>query len=186
MAGLQQLAREIGADERTLRRAVQSGAVRARRPSPRHLEIESGERAYLKEFWSLLVELRRALRTEPNVRLAVLYGSRSRGDATADSDVDLLVVLRHDSHDAHSGLAQRLGDALGAEIDLAFLNDVERRDPIFLSAVLDDGRVLVDRDGAWSELEGRRQLVARRAAAERTRRRSNLDRILAAVRDGQI
>ena len=49
--------------------------------------------------WSLLSALRRALRTEPNVRLAVVYGSFARGDDVSDSDLDLLVSLREDQSD---------------------------------------------------------------------------------------
>ena len=44
----------------------------------------------------LVADLRRALRTEPNVRLAVLYGSLARGDEDAGSDLDLLVSLAED------------------------------------------------------------------------------------------
>ena len=38
-------------------------------------------------------ELRDALRTEPNVRLAILFGSQAAGTSAARSDVDILVRL---------------------------------------------------------------------------------------------
>src|SRR5438270_4891112 len=94
MAVLQALARDLGADERTLRRAVRGGIVRARRLTPRTLSLPDVEIEYLRGHWSLLTALRAALRTERNVRLAVLFGSVARGTERAHSDLDVLVVLR--------------------------------------------------------------------------------------------
>jgi hypothetical protein len=93
MGTLQELASDLGAQERTLRRAVAQGTLRANRTGPRRLELEHGEREYLRVHWPLLSALRRALRTEQRVRLAVLYGSIARGDEDEDSDLDLLVSL---------------------------------------------------------------------------------------------
>jgi hypothetical protein len=44
MGALQTIAARVGADERTLRRAVEDGTVRALRPSPRRLDVSNGER----------------------------------------------------------------------------------------------------------------------------------------------
>src|ERR1700677_2840485 len=62
--GLTDLAHELGADERTLRRAVTDGTVRCERLTPRKGRVSDEERRYVLEHWPLLAQLRRALRTE--------------------------------------------------------------------------------------------------------------------------
>lgn len=166
MGDLQKLAAEIGADERTLRRAVRLGAVRCRRPSPRHLKVRDGERGYLRSRWRFLYELREVLRTEPNVRLAVLFGSAARGEDTDRSDIDLLVALE-DPHIFRVGdLAARLTRALGRHVEVVRLTEAQEKPPLLL-AILREGRVLADRDGLWPRLERRRARLARATAAYR-------------------
>lgn len=87
MGTIQELAADLGAEERTLRRAASQGTLRASRPGSRRLRLAPGEREYLGIYWPLLSELRRTLRTEHGVRLAVLYGSLARGDEDEDSDL---------------------------------------------------------------------------------------------------
>jgi predicted nucleotidyltransferase len=167
------LAQDLGADERTLRRATERGAVRAWRPGPRQLELAAGELDYLRSHWNLLHRLTQALRTERNVRLAVLYGSAARGDDRPDSDVDLLVELRTRAPGATSAPAARLEHALGRRVDVAEVDRVERDAPLLLLHVLDEGRVLVDRDTRWPALLARRGEVVRAALkAERSERRA--------------
>lgn len=157
------LAAALCADARTLRRAVARGTVRCRRPGPRQLAL-SGELAYLHGHWPTLEALSRALRTEPNVRLAVLYGSVARGDDRQDSDVDLLVDLREDTGRAALGLMDRLDRGLGRPVDIARLRRVRETSPLLLLQALDEGRVLVDRDATWSVLRAERDKVAADAA----------------------
>jgi hypothetical protein len=45
------------------------------------------------------------------------------------------------------GLAGRLGRVTGRNVDIAQLDRVEATAPLLLDRVLDEGRVLVDRDG---------------------------------------
>ena len=163
MTDLQQLAREIGAPERTLRRAVAEGALRCHRPGPRRLEVDPEEVSYLTDYWPLLAQLRAALRTEPRVRFAALYGSVARGEEGPGSDVDLLVALDDDRPTAASALALRLRRQIGREVDVALLDDVEQRAPLL---AIDDGRVLVDRDRCWLPLRRRRPMLAKRAEAD--------------------
>jgi predicted nucleotidyltransferase len=165
------LAKEIGADQRTLRRAAQRGMVRCSRSGPRQLELDEAERDYLHSHWPLLSSLTRALRTEPNVRLAVLYGSAARGDDRPDSDVDLLVDLSEDRPDAGVKLALRLERALGRRVDVVRLGRVRGRSPLLVLQVLDEGRVLVDRDGRWPALKARRWRMAGAARRDRERAR---------------
>lgn len=158
------LAAALCADARTLRRAVARGTVRCRRPGPRQLALSDGELAYLHGHWPTLDALSRALRTEPNVRLAVLYGSVARGDDRQDSDVDLLVDLREDTGRAALRLMDRLERGLGRPVDIARLPRVRRTSPLLLLQALDEGRVLVDRDATWPVLRAERDRVAADAA----------------------
>ena len=161
---------ELGTTGRTLRRAVNQGLIRAERPSPRKLEIAVRERQFLRQMWPLLSDLRRALRTEPSVALAVLFGSNARGDAHSESDIDLLVKSRVPS-DARR-LARRLSDRLGRTVQLIELSEAEAA-PLLLAEVLREGRVLVDREKIWSGLTD--QAAKIEAAARRERQRIDRD-----------
>lgn len=169
MGVIQELAADLGAQERTLRRAVSQGALRASRSGPRRLALAPGERDYLRTHWPLISELRRALRTEQDVRLAVLYGSLARGDEDEGSDLDLLVSLAGDRPSAAFKLASRLGGIIGRRVDIARLERIEAKAPLLLDRVLDEGRVLIDRDGQWDRLCERRSAI--RARGRRHHRR---------------
>jgi len=181
--GLPDLAHELGADERTLRRAVTDGTVRCEHLGPRKRYVSDEERLYIIGHWPLLAQLRRALRTEPNVRLAVVYGSIARGDDTPDSDLDLLVSLAEDRPDAAVKLAVRLERTLGRDVDVARLNRVKDSAPLLLLQALDEGRVVLDRDHQWERLRAQRADIARRArrshAARRQRARISINELLA-------
>lgn len=157
------MANELGAQERTLRRAVSQGTIHSRREGPRRTKLAAGEADYLKAHWQLLLDLRRALRTEPKVRLAVLYGSVARGHEDGDSDLDLLVALSDDEPTAVTALAARLGRVCGRDADVARLDRIDEVAPLLLNRVIDEGRVLVDRDGIWDGLKHRRRSIAARA-----------------------
>jgi uncharacterized protein len=122
------------------------------------------EEAYLRRQWPLLRELRAALRTEPNVRLAVLFGSQATGQHSDGSDVDLFVALDDPSAGRVAELAGRLERRLGRDVQLVRLEDAERA-PSLIVDVLEHGRVLVDRDGRWSRLRSHAASWRRRAAA---------------------
>jgi predicted nucleotidyltransferase len=111
----------------------------------------------------VLAALRRALRTEPNVRLAVLYGSAARGDDREDSDADVLVSFADDRDGAGITLAVRLERALGREVDVARLSNVDSSAPLLLLQALNEGRVILDRDDEWQHLQTRRPEIERRA-----------------------
>jgi predicted nucleotidyltransferase len=162
---LAELASEVNTTDRTLRRAVRQGLLRAHRLSPRTLDLPLAERAYLRRTWPFLAAVREALRTEPSVSLAVLFGSRARGDEHASSDIDLLVQLRGGTNARQ--LASRLSGRLGHPVQLVLLEDAERT-PLLLSEVLNEGRVLVDRDETWPSLMDQRSKIERaRRKAER-------------------
>jgi predicted nucleotidyltransferase len=166
---LQELAVDLDVEERTLRRAASQGTLHATRIGPRRLRLASGEREYLAAHWPLISGLRRALRNEHRVGLAVLYGSLARGDEDAGSDIDLLVSLVDDRPSAGLQLAVRLQPVAGRPVDIAHLERVEVQAPLLLDRVLDEGRVLVDRDGQWRLLRERHGAI--RARARRDYRR---------------
>lgn len=167
--------------ERTLRRAVNQGSLRARRLTPRTLDLPLSERQYVRRSWRLLDALRRALRTEPNVRFALLFGSAAEGTDVAASDVDVLVVLGDPSIDRVVDLSERLTAAVGHSVDVVRLSDAEE-DSTFLADVLDTGRVLVDRDQLWPRLRSRGATLRRRTADQQAPRvdaaLAGIDRLL--------
>lgn len=169
MGAIQELAHELGVDERTLRRAASQGALRCQRSTPRRLRLADGEREYLQGHWQILADLRQALRTERQVRLAVLYGSVARGEEDAGSDLDLLVAWAPDRASDPLALAGRLERVIGRRVDVATLGRVEAQSPLLLTQILEEGRVLVDRDGTWRRLRERRRAI--RARARRAYRR---------------
>jgi predicted nucleotidyltransferase len=160
---IQELAADLEAHERTLRRAMSQGVLRAGRPGPRRLWLAPGEREYLRTYWPLLAVLRQALRTEHRVRLAVLYGSLARGDADEGSDLDLLVSFVDDRLSAGYELAVRLQRVTARRVDVARLERIEAKAPLLLDRVLDEGRVLIDRDEQWSRLRERHPVIVARA-----------------------
>ena len=139
------------------------------------------EREYVRRSWKLLSTLRGALRTEHNVRFALLFGSVARGTAAPGSDVDVLVALRDQDLERVVELSTKLTAAIGRRVDVVRLEDAEN-EPAFLADVIADGRVLVDREGLWPELGDREpslRRAARRSQAERADAAlAGLDRIL--------
>ena len=146
------LAGEVGASERTLRRAIDQGALRGNRLSPRRLRLSEGEKRYIVRRWPLLARIREVLRTEQNVRFALLFGSIARGDDGESSDVDLLVEMRDDSLGRIADLSIKLEDQLGLRIVLLTIEEA-RANPSLLADAISEGRVLIDRDDYRHERE---------------------------------
>ncbi len=165
MNELSALADQVGVSERTLRRAANQGTLRASRAGPRTLELSLSERVYARRHWPLISALRAALRSEPNVRFALLFGSVARGDDTPAGDVDVIVDLRDPSLERLMDVQTKLMAAVDREVDVVRLEDAEA-EPSFLAEALTDGRVLVDRAGLWPRLR-RREPRLRRAGGER-------------------
>jgi predicted nucleotidyltransferase len=160
MSALADLAHDVGIGERTLRRAVNEGTLRGSRPSPRKLDLPLSERRYVRRSWPLLAALRAALRTEPNVRFALLFGSAATGDDTLRSDVDVLVDLRDPSLERLIALERRLTEHVGRQVEVVRLDDA-RRDPVFFALAFEQGRVLVDRSSIGLGLRRRADRLAR-------------------------
>ncbi len=166
-SSLNTLAEHLGIPERTLRRAATEGLVRGERTSARKFVTSMREEAYLREYWPLLRTLRAALRTEPSVRLAVLFGSFATGRAGERSDVDLLVRLVNPSARRVAELTGRLEERIGRDVQLVRLQDAERT-PLLLRDALEQGRVLIDREREWPGLTAALPTWRRRARAVET------------------
>ena len=162
---LRALARLLDVPERTLRRAAADGLVHGRRVSERRYVTTLREEEYLRTHWQLLSLLRASLRTEPNVRAAVLFGSTAVGRESDGSDVDLLVWLRDSSARAVAGLAGRLRERVGRDVQLVRFEDAQRSAALIVDA-LADGRVLIDRDDVWPAVRESERDWKRRAAAQ--------------------
>ncbi len=155
MSVLGDLASEVGVNERTLRRAAGLGLIHAQRPSSRRILLSEAEIDWVRSYWPLMSRLLSALRTEPNVELAVLFGSVARGVGVNDaSDVDLLVALRNSTPGSLEALRSRMAAQVQSDVELVPLT-AALRDSHLLSEILRDGRPLVDRADAWSSLQAR-------------------------------
>jgi predicted nucleotidyltransferase len=165
MANLDELGAEIGVSGRTLRRAAERRTIRSTRRSQRAISVSAVEHEYVRRHWPLLERTLQVLRTRPDVRLAVLFGSVARGDAGAASDIDLLVRVRGGWQE-RVATAVAFEDALGRPVRLV---DLDSAPPLLLADVLRDGRVLADRDGEWERLTRRSRSIARAAGEEDAR-----------------
>jgi predicted nucleotidyltransferase len=170
-----------------MRRAAADGTIRCERLGSRRQNVDDQEYRYAVTHWPLLAKLRKLLRTEPNVRLAVVYGSTARGDDTSSSDLDLLVSFAEDHPEAAVKLAVRLEHGLGRAVDVGRLDRVRDTAPLLLLQVIDSGRIVLDRDGMWAELQTQRDAIEREAhrahQAQRRRARISVDELLAATND---
>lgn len=169
MSHLTHIATALSTTDRTLRRAANDGLIRVERESERVQRVPYAEQRYLQTHWTLLRDLRAALRTEPSVRTAVLFGSTARGDDHDNSDVDVAVELRTAYASAIPELEQRLRRGTGRRIDLFSLTDA-RDHPMLWSEILLHGRPLVDRTGSWPALRADAIAVADRADRDLQRR----------------
>lgn len=124
----------------------------------------------MRRAWPLLSELRAVLRTESNLRFAMLFGSRARGTNLPQSDIDLLVDMRDPDLDRLVDLTEKLDRAVEPQVDLVRLKNAES-DPALLADWLAEGRVLVDRESVWPKLRHRQpalERTGRRMEAKRT------------------
>jgi predicted nucleotidyltransferase len=164
-SALHATAESLACSERTLRRYINEGLLRGRRLDGFRFELPQQEARYAQDHWALLHGLRAALRTERDVRLAVLFGSAATGEDTDSSDIDLLIAHRRGPGGPVTGLRRRLSDALGRRVHLVELDEAHRSPNLFADGLL-EGRVIVDRDRVWPVLQSRRGRLLQRAARE--------------------
>ncbi len=95
--------------------------------------------------------LEAALRGEPDVSLAVLFGSASRSAAGPASDLDVGVVVKGPRPLA--ALAVKLERATGRRVDLV---DLAQAPPLLRFEIARDGQLLVERQPhLWSDVKAR-------------------------------
>jgi len=181
MTQFDMLADSLRVSGRTLRRAAGRGTIRCVRESERSIRLSAEEGLYLRRHWPLLGRILTELRTLPNVRLAVLFGSTARGTEDDRSDLDVLVRFRQPGLAAHARLVERLEQASGRPVQLVELDGAS---PLLLVDVLRDGRVLVDRDGDWQRLRKNERRIRREAEAAEAALGAELSDIFADLLDG--
>lgn len=152
------IANDLGINERTLRRAINQGTIRSSRPSPRKMRMALTELEYIRTSWRLLADIRQTLRTQKNVEFALLIGSFARGDATAVSDVDLVVRLRESNLDRTLDLEASMSTSIERDVDVIDW-EAACSDSAMVEEMLTDGRVLVDRSNLWSRFTRSHRLV---------------------------
>jgi predicted nucleotidyltransferase len=91
---------------------------------------------------ALAENLRAVLAPFPAVRLAVLFGSAARGTEHAGSDVDVGVLLDHETAELRLELEAELGRAAGRDLDLVFLDTAP---PLLRFEIARDGVLLTAR-----------------------------------------
>ena len=79
----------------------------------------------------------------PEVKCAYLYGSYARKEATPESDVDILVVC-HNMGLSFFGMAAELKNALGKEVDLQTIEQLEGSVPL-IESILTEGIKIYDK-----------------------------------------
>ena len=79
----------------------------------------------------------------PEVRCAYLFGSYARKEAKPESDVDILVIC-HNMGLSFFGMAFELSKALGKEVDLQTVEQLESSVPL-IENILTDGIKIYDR-----------------------------------------
>jgi predicted nucleotidyltransferase len=164
---LTKLSKEVHCSERTLRRGVRRGLIKAHGIGTRNIELPRSEEEYVRSHWHRLSGLQTGLRTERSVRLAVLFGSVATGTDTDKSDIDILVVLSGSDVLGPIRLSRRLNLLSERKIQIVTL-DQARTSPSLLTDVLEEGRVLIDRDGLWFDLKKNEPVIKKEAiAAER-------------------
>ena len=104
----------------------------------------------------------------------ILFGSHARGNAGADSDVDLLVVMAHRGHPTEQAIEIRTTLKCPFALDLLVRSPAEIRrrlrfDDWFIREIMEQGKVLYEADDQGMGRKGRRRLPKRRSRDARTK-----------------
>jgi len=104
--------------------------------------LRAGEN-HLMKAESMVRVIRQTL-TDPDIRLAILFGSQASGKTHAGSDADVAVALEGEMSPVRRGeLSARLSGALGCEVDVV---DLPKAQGEFLAQIVLGGKVAVKRD----------------------------------------
>lgn len=95
--------------------------------------------------------VRAAVESIPEVRLAVLFGSRARGRAGRLSDLDLLLDLEPDTDEPRRRVQSTLFAAVRGDLDLVHAADAK---PLLRFEIARDGILIMEREpGAWTDFK---------------------------------
>jgi predicted nucleotidyltransferase len=102
---------------------------------------------------ALVRAIRAALAAIPSIRVAYLFGSRARGAARPDSDLDIAIALPREMEDAERGrIKLQVIDALTASLgrlgELADIVDLDRAGSAVAFAAIAQGKCAYARDRA--------------------------------------
>jgi predicted nucleotidyltransferase len=101
--------------------------------------------------------VRAAAERSSEIALAVLFGSRARGDERRVSDTDVAVLLLDDSLERRRDVEAALGRAAGTSIDIVFLNTAP---PQLRFEIARDSKVLVEREPhLWADFQARAMIA---------------------------
>ena len=96
------------------------------------------EKKFVHSISSIKKICRPIFKNVPEVECAYLFGSYARGEATFESDVDILVVCKQTGL-KFFGMISDLDATLGKEINLITHRELIGEDASFLESVLKDG-----------------------------------------------
>ncbi len=118
----------------------------------------------------------------PDVRLAILFGSRARGTGRPDSDLDLALRLGGEGLRGEPRLIAELERAAGQALDVVLMDDAP---PLLRFEIARDGVIVLERAaGEWADFRARAMIdwwdwapyAARFAASSVERLRSEVRR----------
>jgi predicted nucleotidyltransferase len=119
----------------------------------------------------LVDRLRVILGADPTLTLVLLHGSRARGGARPDSDIDLIVDAWDSSNEHLLGIGHQIQDKLGITVEIAPLADERMHAPAMLLDALDHGVAVIDRADAYAHLHASRHAIEADALSETASRR---------------
>lgn len=101
----------------------------------------------------LLAAVKTVLGARSDVRLALVFGSRARGDARPDSDLDVAALFDADPDLLElGGLVSELESATGLEVDLVELRNLPSREPYLAYLIAAEGVAAFERaPGAFAD-----------------------------------
>ena len=92
----------------------------------------------------------RKVAKEFNPERIILFGSYAHGNPSEDSDVDLLVIIRHNTRNAEKALEinRKIGRSFPLDLIVKTPQETHRRikqKDIFLTSILNEGKTLYER-----------------------------------------
>lgn len=122
------------------------------------ISVHAADNAPMAETQPIQSELREALARAADLRLAMLFGSVARGEARANSDVDVAVLADHAlTANERIRLIDSISQATGRAVDLV---DVMTAGPLLLGEILRDGIRLLGSPAELADLAARAALDA--------------------------